>query len=100
MSVVSEYHDRTKDHFHAFARSLGYIDWATQPRPFREYAGAPLLPLYPNPSVDAHGYVAPRPSYDDCRRLTAAALPLSAALVGDVLRHAFGLSAWKEFRGS
>ena len=38
-SDVHRYHDGTKHHFNRFARSLGYLDWASQPRPFREYSG-------------------------------------------------------------
>ena len=37
----TRYHDGTKHHFHRFARSLGYLDWASQPNPFRSFAGAP-----------------------------------------------------------
>ncbi len=43
--VVVAYHERTKHHFHRFAASLGYMDWATQPDPFRRYAGADLVRL-------------------------------------------------------
>ena len=45
--VVVAYHERTKHHFHRYAASLGYMDWATQPDPCRRYAGADLgrLPL-------------------------------------------------------
>jgi SagB-type dehydrogenase family enzyme len=39
------YHDQTKHHFHQYARSLGYLDWANQPDPFRRFAGAPFFPL-------------------------------------------------------
>ena len=47
--VVVAYHERTKHHFHRYAASLGYMDWATQPDPFRRYAGAELVRL-PLPS--------------------------------------------------
>ena len=40
--VVVAYHERTKHHFHRYAAALGYMDWATQPDPFRRYAGADL----------------------------------------------------------
>ena len=43
--VVVAYHERTKHHFHRYAASLGYMDWATQPDPFRRYAGADLVRL-------------------------------------------------------
>lgn len=37
--VVAAYHERTKHHFHRYAASPGYMDWATQPDPFRRYIG-------------------------------------------------------------
>ena len=37
-----EYHHATKHHFGRFAPSLGYLDWATQPNPFRRFDGARL----------------------------------------------------------
>src|SRR3990172_1025965 len=41
------YHEQTKHHFHRYARSLGFLDWANQPNPFRSYEGvtAVRLPL-------------------------------------------------------
>jgi SagB-type dehydrogenase family enzyme len=72
---VHAYHDGTKHHFHRFARSLGYLDWASQPNPFRSCAGAPEVPLSPRPDA-----------------------PIT--IVGHVLRHALGLSAWKQFGAS
>ena len=51
MSAVHRYHDGTKHHFNRFASSLGYLDWASQPNPFRTYAGAPRVPLFPAPGV-------------------------------------------------
>src|SRR5947208_1983413 len=45
LRAVFNYHDETKHNFNRFAQSLGYLDWATQPDPFRRYADAPLLQL-------------------------------------------------------
>src|SRR5919201_3357216 len=43
--VVFAYHERTKHHLHRYAASPGFMDWATQPDPFRRYDGAPLVRL-------------------------------------------------------
>jgi len=72
---VHRYHDGTKHQFHRFARSLGYLDWASQPSPFRSFAGADAVPLFPRPGAPV-------------------------TVIGDVLRHALGLSAWKQFGAS
>jgi SagB-type dehydrogenase family enzyme len=100
IETVCRYHDGTKHHFHAFARSLGYLDWASQPRPFRGFSDTPVVPLYPSPEALADGY-APRPATFDeaCSRALAPA-PFSAPALGDMLRHALGLSAWKRFGSS
>jgi SagB-type dehydrogenase family enzyme len=100
IAAVHRYHDGTKHHYGAFARSLGYLDWASQPCPFRAFAGAPLFPLYPDPSAPAHGYEARPAIYDRLPDRSAPAEPVSAAAIGDLLKHALGLSAWKELGSS
>jgi len=40
IDAVLEYHSRTKHHLHQFAASLGYLDWASQPDPFRTFEGS------------------------------------------------------------
>ena len=55
---AAQYHDATKHHFNRFARSLGYLDWATQPDPFRRYADAPLVELPRAPLATAVPYDA------------------------------------------
>jgi len=69
------YHDGTKHHFDRFARSLGYLDWASQPNPFRSFDGT------------VESVLSPRPGAPE-------------TVAGDILRHALGLSAWKQVRGS
>ena len=45
IETVLAYHRRTKHHLHRFAASPGYLDWATQPDPFRTYIGAERVEL-------------------------------------------------------
>jgi SagB-type dehydrogenase family enzyme len=52
---------------------LGYLDWASQPNPFRSYPGAPE-------------YSLPRPG--------------AGHVLADLLRYSLGLSAWKQFHAS
>lgn len=40
-----EYHNRTKHSLQRYARSLGYMDWANQPDPFRFYERENKMPL-------------------------------------------------------
>jgi SagB-type dehydrogenase family enzyme len=90
---AQRYHEATKHHFQRFARSAGYLDWKTQPNPFRRYAGAPLLELpraSPGPALPYGAlYEPPR-----------APAELTLASIGELLRCSLGLSAWKSIRGS
>jgi SagB-type dehydrogenase family enzyme len=95
LAAVYRYHDGTKHNFNAFARSLGYLDWASQPRPFRTYADAPAFALYPAPDAPGEAYIQNHSTFD--RLPDSSAARVSAAAVGDFLRHALGLSAWKRF---
>ena len=96
LDSVYRYHDGTKHHVHRFARSLGYLDWASQPRPFRAFAETPTVPLYPSPDAAADDYAPTAVTFAELGHRPVVAAPLSAALVGDVLRHSLGLSAWKQ----
>src|SRR3954470_20437237 len=40
------------------------MDWATQPRPFREFPGSPPFPLFPGPGVVPGGYNPPRTTFE------------------------------------
>ncbi len=93
MTVV-EYHERSKHHVRRYADSPGYLDWATEPDPFRRYEGAPVLEL-PLPAGKAET------TYDDLHRVGAvASRPLDLSSLGAFFELALGLSAWKEFRGA
>lgn len=87
---AARYHDASKHHFHRFARSLGYLDWATQPDPFRRYAGAAIVAL-PRPVP------APSTPYADLYGSGGEPLPVSLDAIGSFLRHSVGLSAWKRY---
>ena len=86
IAPVHVYHDGSKHHFDRFARSLGYLDWASQPNPFRSFAGPPPVALYPRPDAVLTPHSAVRNP--------------TCVSIGDVLRHALGLSAWKQFGAS
>jgi len=72
LEAIYRYHDGTKHRFHAFARSLGYLDWASQPNPFRSFHDSPAIALSPRPDAAA-----------------------ATASVGAMLRYSLGISAWK-----
>jgi SagB-type dehydrogenase family enzyme len=88
------YHQRTKHQLQRYARSLGYLDWATQPDPFRTYAGAPRveLPLAADRLTTSFAALH-RPG-------AVPAKPLSLTALGVFFELALGLSAWKQYQKS
>ncbi|MCC2642158.1 MAG: uncharacterized protein K0S45_2571 [Nitrospira sp.] len=90
---VIGYHVRTKHHFNRYARSLGFLDWANQPNPFRRFDGSPLvrLPLLKDDEEPSS------PSYDAIYQPGAApSQPLTIKALSRFLELALGLSAWKK----
>ncbi len=90
---VRQYHESTKHHFDRFAASPGYLDWATQPDPFRRFADAPVVAL---PRVALDGRVPYVALFDR----SAPPVPIGDHSVGELLRCSMGLSAWKRFQRS
>ncbi|MDF1875966.1 nitroreductase family protein [Sulfurimonas sp. SAG-AH-194-I05] len=45
LQTVFHYHETTKHAQQRYARSLGYMDWASQPDPFRNYNGCETIEL-------------------------------------------------------
>lgn len=94
-STVAAYHERSK---HAgprrFAPGPGYMDWATQPDPFRRYAGARAvrLPLPPE------GRVLPYADLYVAGRVPAQAVTLES--ISLFFRYALSITAWKAIPGS
>src|SRR6058998_2789005 len=94
VTVTLLYHEQTKHHFHRYARSLGFLDWANQPNPFRFYEGVTRvrLPLLQKDPASEHLalYETSRNAFQDFTRET----------IGALLELSLGLSAWKSIPGS
>jgi len=89
--VVIAYHERTKHYFHRYAASLGCMDWATQPDPFRRYPGADLVRLLlPKPGH-------PLPYWQLYALGDVSSEPLSPESISLFFRYALSLTAWKRF---
>ena len=91
--IALRYHESTKHYFNRFARSVGYLDWATQPDPFRRYAGAPVVEL-------PRGALAADVPYAALYDGSAPRVPLSDSSLAEFLRCSMGLSAWKQYQRS
>ena len=89
---VIRYHIQTKHHFNRYARSLGHLDWANQPDPFRRYEGALLFPLPLLKPDDA----PVSPPYDAIyRRGVVPVKPVTVPTLSRFFELALALSAWK-----
>jgi len=89
--VVGEYHERTKHHFDRSAASLGYMDWATQPDPFRRYIGAEIIRL----PLPEEGQALPYWQLYEIGSVAPA--PLSVESISLFFRYALSVTAWKRF---
>jgi SagB-type dehydrogenase family enzyme len=90
LDLVLTYHEVTKHHLNRYARGPGGLDWATQPDPFRRYAGAPLIELDHPPPGD-------RPLYEEVFVEDHVQIrPLDRASVSQLFYDSLALSAWKQ----
>lgn len=89
LNTVYRYHDATKHHFQRYARSLGYMDWATQPNPFRRYEGAEIHHL-DLPNDDAG------PTWDALFGTGPAPVTVTPDSISRFFYNSLALSAWKQ----
>lgn len=94
LAEVFRYHQETKHHFFRYARSLGYMDWANQPDPFRRFDGAPFIPLpilKPEEAPQA-------PLYEDLFAPggRVSAQPVTIRSLSRFLEYALSITAWKQ----
>jgi len=97
LDQVKLYHEQTKHEFNRYARSLGYLDWANQPDPFRRFDGAPLIPL-PHLTLDEEPV---SPSYESL--FHPHSIPTQSITLKTLSRffeYALSLTAWKEYNGT
>lgn len=88
------YHDATKHHPRRYARSLGYLDWATQPDPFRRFRGTQKVHL-------SFAAEADEPAYDALYSPGAIKpRPVDRAMISEIFECALAITAWKSYRGS
>jgi SagB-type dehydrogenase family enzyme len=90
LEITLAYHERTKHRPAQFAASLGYIDWKTQPNPFRQYVDAPLFPLlFPQVTAEV--------SYETAFKLgQVTPVGLDIMSISQLFIDSLALSAWKQ----
>ena len=92
INEIFTYHNETKHAPQRYARSLGYMDWSTQPDPFRSYAGSTQieLPLSLENTTPPYHLI-----YD--KELPSA--PLLIQSLSQLFQFSLGLAAWKQAGG-
>ena len=89
LQMIFDYHQATKHHFNGYARGPGYLDWVTQPNPFRRSEGARLITLDKIPPTD-------EPLYDDVfvqDRILS--MPVNVQSISQLFYDSLAISAWK-----
>ena len=89
LQELFQYHQATKHRPEGYAKGPGYLDWATQPSPFRRYEGARLVPLERVVPTD-------KPLYDDVfvqGRIQSASV--NARSISQFFYDSLAVSAWK-----
>jgi len=93
--MVYTYHNETKHSQYQYAKSLGYMDWETQPNPYRSYSDTQKtsLPLsFKNKSLE-YSQIFTKINEE---RVVA---PLCLESVSQFFQFSLGLAAIKEFNG-
>lgn len=90
---IFSYHNETKHAPGRYARSLGYMDWANQPDPFRHYEGSERIEL---PLALEH----PIPPYHLLFDNALPSAPLVMQSISQLLQFSLGIAANKAANGS
>ncbi|MEO8328333.1 MAG: SagB family peptide dehydrogenase, partial [Nitrospirota bacterium] len=94
---VKHYHQQTKHEFNRYAHSLGHLDWANQPNPFRRFEGAPLFAL-PHLTLDEDPL---SPAYEFLfHPHTIPSQPITLNTVSRFFEYGLSLTAWKAYNGT
>ncbi len=92
LQTVFHYHETTKHSQQKYANSLGYMDWSTQPNPWRDYKGTKTLQLplaLKNNTPPYHFLNSDLPS-----------APLVKESLSQLLQFSMGIAAYKSSDGA
>jgi len=91
---IFQYHNNSKHHYHSFSPSPGYMDWDSQPDPFRKYEGADTISLKKIPQAE-------RPFFSEA--LKGSLLDSSQVnfdSISQLFYDSLAISAWKSYQGT
>jgi SagB-type dehydrogenase family enzyme len=90
---IFQYHEETQHRFDRYAPGPRYMDWATQPNPFRRYEGSRQIPLELIP--DAEGPLYEAPFFEG----QIPPQPIHFGTVSRLFHDSLAVSAWKQAGG-
>ena len=94
LDTILDYHQRTKHHIQKYAAGPDFLDWDSQPEPFRTFTGSNLLEL---PLVGNKV----QPLYEDLFKPGGVAIQeFSLSNIAALLELSYGLSAWKQYENT
>jgi SagB-type dehydrogenase family enzyme len=91
---IFQYHNNSKHGYYSFAPAPGYMDWDSQPDPFREYEGADTVSLKQTPQAE-------RPFFSEVLKgsLFDSSL-VNFDSISQLFFDSLAISAWKSYQGS
>jgi SagB-type dehydrogenase family enzyme len=97
------YHQSTKHTYYSVRSSAHYLDWGNQPNPFRNYDGAPVTVLPPEPGFPNIGTFEAMGALDGRTRIATEndsknrdPIRLDAIWLSRLLWHSMAVSSWKK----
>ena len=92
MIDVADYHNRTKHSYNQYARSSGFLDWETQPVPFRFYDDCRQIAL-------PYGTEQGATEYKNLYLRKNEVKDFSLESISDFFKYSLALAAWKSTPG-
>ena len=93
LQMVYTYHNETKHSHNKYAKSLGYMDWATQPDPYRSYKNTKQIKL---PLSFKNNTLKYSDIFDKNKMQTA---PFCIESISQFFQFSLGLAAIKSYEG-
>lgn len=93
LQMVYTYHNETKHSQQRYAKSLGYMDWATQPNPYRTYANTKKIKL---PLAFENNTLEYSQIFNQTKENILSA-PLCKEAISQFFQFSLGLAAIKEY---
>ena len=91
---IFQYHNNSKHSYHSFAPGPGYLDWASQPDPFRKYEGAEDVHLKQMLETE-------RPFFAETLRASSIEVSrMNFGSLSQLFYDSLAISAWKSYQGT